>query len=257
MKIQRPTFQFRSRLKASAIHLLISLVVALAAAVLVFAVWYPWPYREISGGQGLFLLVVSVDLVLGPLLTFAIFDLAKGWRHLKRDLAVIGLLQLAALGYGIHTVFVVRPVALVFEVDRFRAISAMDVHRVELPKAPEAYRQLPLDGPWLLGTRRPEAGSERNEAIFMGITGIDVAQRPTLWQPYERSKADAVARARPASALFKQYPAQRAELEALFRDLKVSAADIRFLPLQARLSWVVLLNGGGDVIGFAPVDGFF
>ena len=46
-------------------------------ALLVFAVWYPYPYREISGGRDLFLLVVAVDVVLGPLITFAVFNRAK------------------------------------------------------------------------------------------------------------------------------------------------------------------------------------
>lgn len=39
------------------------------AATLVFAVWYPYPYREISGGRSLFEMVVAIDVVMGPLLT--------------------------------------------------------------------------------------------------------------------------------------------------------------------------------------------
>ena len=48
---------------------------------------------------------------------------------------MIGVLQLAALVYGLHTVYIVRPVAMVFEVERFRLVTANDVLLDELPKA--------------------------------------------------------------------------------------------------------------------------
>lgn len=41
---------WRDRLRASGIHLGISLGIAL----LVFALWYPYPYRDISGGESFF-----------------------------------------------------------------------------------------------------------------------------------------------------------------------------------------------------------
>ena len=40
---------WKTRLKAAALHLGISLLIAGCAAWLVFGVWYPYPYREISG----------------------------------------------------------------------------------------------------------------------------------------------------------------------------------------------------------------
>ena len=82
-------FQWRSRLRAAAIHLALSVAVAGLAGLLVFALWYPYPYREISGGRELFLLVVAVDIVIGPLITFAVFNRAKPVAELRRDLAVV------------------------------------------------------------------------------------------------------------------------------------------------------------------------
>ena len=122
-----------------------------------------------AGGRDLFLLVTSVDVVLGPLLTFAVFNLAKGWKHLRRDLAVIGVIQMAALVYGLHTVYIVRPVALVFEVDRFRLVTATDVHEPELPKALPAYRSLPLTGP--VAARHPGAASRAHEHTDADLHG--------------------------------------------------------------------------------------
>lgn len=105
---------WKGRLRASGIHLGLSLGIAALAAVVVFGLWYPYPYREISGGRSLFMLVVSVDVVMGPLITLVIFNRAKPRRELMVDFSVVALLQLAALSYGMWTVFVARPVHVVF-----------------------------------------------------------------------------------------------------------------------------------------------
>jgi hypothetical protein len=99
-------------------------------------------------------------------LTFAVFNRAKGWRHLRWDLAIIGVVQLAALAYGLYTVALVRPVAMVFEVDRFRVVTAADVPPEDLRKARPPYDALSWTGPPLLATRAPEPGAERNDALF-------------------------------------------------------------------------------------------
>ena len=149
----------RPRAYAAGLHLLISAAVAGLAAVLVFFVWYPGAFRHMAGGRDLFLLVTAVDVVIGPVLTFAVFNRAKGKRHLSRDLAVIALLQIAALVYGLHTVYIARPVAMVFEVERFRLVSANDVLVEELPKALPEFRELSLTGPQ--ADRRPPARNGR------------------------------------------------------------------------------------------------
>ena len=87
---------FIERLQASGVHLALSLLVASTAFALVYFVWFPNDYWEMAGGRELFWLVVSVDIVLGPLVTLAIFNPGKGWRRLKWDLVVVATLQLAA-----------------------------------------------------------------------------------------------------------------------------------------------------------------
>ncbi len=143
-----------------------------------FGLWYPGPFRALAGGRDLFLLVTSVDVVLGPVLTFAVFNRAKPRRELRRDLAIIGLLQLAGLAYGLNTVYAARPVAMVFEVDRLRLVTAVDVAVEELPKALPQYRELPITGPWLLAARAPKGIEEHNDALFKGLAGSDISSRP-------------------------------------------------------------------------------
>ena len=248
----------RNRARAAGIHLLISAAVAVVAAGLVFGVWFPGIYREVAGGRDLFMLITSVDVVLGPLLTFAVFNLKKGWPHLRRDLAVIGVIQLAALVYGLITVYGARPVAMVFESDRFRVVSVAQVAMDELPKARPEYRSLPLSGPWLLGARAAQPGDEANDALFQGLRGIDRAQRPQFWQPYADSTADALARARPLAALLAKYPALAADVKAKLQSLKVDEASAKFLPLIGRGGdWVVILDSAGQLVHYVPVEGFF
>jgi hypothetical protein len=246
------------RARAAGIHLLISGLVAALAAALVFGVWYPHIYRLVAGGRDLFLLITAVDVVLGPLLTFAVFNLKKGRPHLRRDLAVIGLIQLSALVYGLYTVHGARPIAMVFEVDRFRVVTASQVLVSELPKALPEYRQLPIFGPWLLGSRAPRR-EENNDAIFMAVeSGIDRSQRPLFWQPYEQSIADVLSRARPLALLLSKRaelaPAVRAEL----KELKLDENSVKFLPLIGRGGdWVVVIDSAGQLVHYIKADGFF
>lgn len=247
----------RSRAKAAAWHVLVSAAIAALAATLVFAFWYPGPYRLFSGGQSLFFLLTGVDVVMGPLLTFVVFDLKKGWPHLRRDLAVIGALQFTALVYGLYTVYEARPIAMVFEVDRFRVIAAVDVYTPELDKARPEYRSLPATGPWLLGTRAARAGQEQADALFKGVAGVDIGQRPIFWQPYADSMKDAAARARPVERLLKQYPQRESELRKRLLKMKADPSTARFLPLVARGDWVAILDTTGVLLGYLQVDGFF
>ena len=123
---------WRIRVRAALIHLGASITVAAVVATMVFAFWYPGAYRSFSGGTELFLLVVGVDLGLGPLITLVIFDRRKPIKELKRDVAVVVVLQLAALVYGLNMVSISRPVVLALEEDRFRVVPAINGGRQPL-----------------------------------------------------------------------------------------------------------------------------
>lgn len=254
---EMPADSLRQRFRAAGLHLAASLAVAAIAAGLVFGLWYPGAFRVLSGGQSLFLLVVTVDVIVGPLLTFTVFNRAKPARELRRDLAVIAVLQLAALGYGLHIVHEARPVAMVFEVDRFRVLTTEDVALLELPEALPAYRELPQDGPWLLAARVPSA-AENTDALFGAVNGVDTGQRPMFWQPYDvAAKARAIARARPVVQLLDHDPAHANAMRASLASFGVDASTARFLPVVARTEAVAVLDPAGDIRGYLYVDGFF
>jgi hypothetical protein len=245
------------RLKAASLHLCGSLVVASLSAALIFFLWFPGEYRAMAGGQDLFFLIVSVDVVLGPLLTFAVFNKLKPWAVLRRDLLVILALQLAALFYGTYTLFLARPVAMVFESTRFRMVTAVQVVETELPQALPSYRHLSWTGPLLLGTREPVDADEQFKALELGLNGFDVGLRPSFWSDYETSVPDIKAAARPVALLQQKYPDAKVAIDEVFKRASVDPQVGLFFPVIARKEWVMLMSPEAKVLGYLMLDGFF
>lgn len=252
-------FEWRPRLRAASIHLALSAVVASLAAFLVFGLWYPRPYGEISGGSELFRLVVVVDVVLGPLITFAVFNRAKPLKELRRDLAIVVCLQLAGLAYGLWSVQQARPVYLVHEIDRFRVIHQSDIPLELLDRAPPGLAEMPWAGPTLLGLRPFRDDNERVEFTMAALGGVHLGARPDLWRPYAASHQDVLASARPVATLKARFPDAAAEIDTLLAKAGVREPQAVYLPLIGRKAegWSVLLDAStAAVIGFLPLDSF-
>ena len=121
-------FPLREKLGATLAHLLLSAAAVGTLLYLAMQVWYPGFLFETDGGwQGL-RIVVLVDLVLGPLLTFVVFK--RGKKGLLMDLSLIALLQVAALFGGGWVVYAERPLALVLYEGRFFSVTAGDYEDV-------------------------------------------------------------------------------------------------------------------------------
>ena len=251
-------FQWKDRLRASGIHFCISLAVATLAALLVFLVWYPYPYREVSGGRELFLILVSVDVVLGPLITLMIFNRSKPRKELVRDLAIVGLIQLSALAYGMWTVSVARPVHMAFEFDRFRVIHAVDVPLELMDQAPPELQSLPLFGQSVLAVRPFRNAQERYEATMAALQGVHLGARPDLWQTYPQAQMRVLLIAKPAAQLKERFPEQADLIDAAITRTGQSVESLVTLPLVSRsIYWTVLLDAASaDVVGFIALDSF-
>lgn len=249
---------WKDRFKAAGIHLGISLGIAALAAALVFLVWYPYPYGAISGGRELFLILITVDVILGPLITLAIFNRAKPRSELRRDLAIVGLIQLAALGYGLWTVSLARPVHLVFELDRFRVVHAVDVPSDLMDKVPAGIDALPLSGPTLLSVRTFRDRSEEAEATLVALQGIALGARPDLWQSYEAGRTQVLQAAKPAAQLKARFADRASEIDATLVRAGRKPETTAYLPLAGRkIFWTVFVDpASAEVVGFMPIDSF-
>lgn len=249
---------WKDRLRAASIHLGLSAAVAALAALLVFGLWYPFPYREVSGGRELFTLVVVVDVLLGPLITLSIFDRRKGWSVLRRDLAVVALVQLAALGYGLWTVYAARPVHLVFELDRFRIVHAIDIADELRGKAAPGVDVEPLWGPTLLSVRPFKDGQEKLDVTLAALNGVHIGARPDLWQTYAKARDQVLTEARPVAQLRQRFQPQQALIDQAVQASGRSVEQLRYVPLIARkLFWTVLVDAStAEVVGYLPLDSF-
>lgn len=256
--IIRAMQNWKHRARAGGIHLGMSLLVALAAAALVFGVWYPYPYRDLSGGRNLFLLVVAVDVVIGPLITLIIFNPAKPRRELITDLGMVAVLQIAALCYGLWTVHAARPVHLVFEYHRLAVVHASDIEPEELSKAPATLRSLPNAGPTLLSLRPFHDANEQYESIMLATSGRAQAAQPALWQPWEQAREAIVQESQPLESLRARYPNHAAEIDVAVARSGVAAAQLRTLPILDRdQSWTALIDTAtAKPVAFVPLDSF-
>ena len=178
-----------SRWRASGIHFLLSAAVATAVLAFMLSVWYPRPLFEAAGGDRLIFILVAVDVTIGPLITLIIFKAGK--EGLKLDLAVIATLQLAALAYGMHTVYVARPVYLVFTKDRFELVSAADLEADDLKKARPEFDHLPLGRPKYIAAVPPSDREARQKLLTESLRGKDLQMHPQYYVPYEQEVPNA------------------------------------------------------------------
>jgi hypothetical protein len=244
-----------NRWKAAAIHLGISAAIGISVVALMLALWYPQHYFAAMGGDTLIMLLIGVDVVIGPLITLIIFDPKK--KNLRFDLAVIALLQSAALAYGCGVMFKARPVYNVFVVDRFEVIAANAVDDESREKAKPDFRGLSLTGPKLAGALEPTDPKRQLDIVMSAAGGgNDLSNFPDLFVPYDDVKARAGQAARPLAELVRHQP-QDAPVVRSFVAASGRAEDaMGYLPMKARNRdmAVVVDRKTGDVVGIVPVN---
>lgn len=246
--------------RAALIHLCISAMVAALTAWLVLRLWYPPPYDELSGGRGLFLLLMSADLVCGPLLTLVLFNPVKPTVQWRVDLILIVSLQLGALGYGMNQVAIARPVFLAFEGNRFRVVQASDIDSRLLVEAPPELATLGYKSPRLIGTRLASpTDPEFPRSVQLSLQGIPPAFRPARWLPYAQQRAQVLAELKPLALLKQKNSAHTDMVNRVIDESHLPEDQLGYLPLvQDQITdWVVVV-GRGDALpkAYLHLDGW-
>lgn len=251
-----PVWKFK--LQCTVIHLLVSVLVAAGAAWLIFGIWYPFPLWALLAVGPIFGLAVVADVVCGPLVTAVLANPAKSVKERVVDFSLVGALQLAALAWAIHTVYVVRPVAVVFEVDRFVVVSANEVIASELGKSAVPVSRLPMFSRLMLGTRDRRADDDFLQSVEMSLAGLGPAMRPSWWVPFSQVQDKMAQRMQPVAQLTQARPAAAAEIEKAIHTAGLPADQLWFLPFTSSRNkdWVVLMNKQQKMLAYAPVDGF-
>ena len=245
----------RARLRAGFIHLAISAAVAAAVFLPIYFFWYPDVLYDYAGGRDLFALLVGVQLVIGPLLTTIVYIPGK-W-GMRFDLWVIGLLQVAALAYGVHALFESRPAYIVFVKDRFELVRANDYPAGMLDR-PESARwaSLPWTGPKIIAARLPTDPKEKLQVMLEAIAGVDVHLKPKYYVPYDEARSQARAKGEPISSLRARNPGRTAEIDSLLGSLGRAESGVRFLPLRAgRVDLTVVIDAkSGEILRISSLE---
>ena len=120
------------RFKAFSIHLISSATVLALILGGLYLGWYRWPGWYLTDVSKVVLVMIGVDVVLGPTLTFIIANKNKPRRELTRDLAVIVIVQLCALLYGSASLWNGRPICYAYSEGFLQLVQAYDISADEM-----------------------------------------------------------------------------------------------------------------------------
>lgn len=225
------------RLKFFLGHLVISFFIALIVVGVVFFVWYPYPLAKAVGVTHIFLMMLAIDVIIGPLLGLLVYK--EGKKTLKMDLGVIILIQLSALSYGVFSIAKGRPVWLAYYVDDFQVIRNNEILDQDIEKALPQYQQPSWLKPQFVGVEFATDKKIRSDDMFAEVLGgISLAQKPERYVPLDKVKNQIQQRAQKLE-LLKQFNDQQSVHKVL---AKYPQADA-FVPLKATaVDMTVLIN---------------
>jgi hypothetical protein len=180
----------RFRLRAFGLHLLGSATALTLILGGLYLGWYRWPGWYLSSVLHVVGILVMVDVVIGPTLTLIIANPNKHRRELTRDIGMIIVVQLIALGYGAVTLWGGRPLYYAFSVNSLDMVQASDI---EAPERNLALQQNPTFAPHWYSLPRwiwaplPRDRDEANKIVTGTIFGgADVTDMPRYFKPWEQ-----------------------------------------------------------------------
>lgn len=175
---------------AAAKHSLVTIGCAVVTYVLVFYVWYPDVFSHLMSGTKLFLLLLAVEVVLGPCISLVIFNPAKSRRELFFDYLIVGSIQFGALAYGVASVMDSRPVYVVLVKDRLEVVSAAELEESDLLEASsQNFSEVSWSGLKFICVRAPRDAVERERLLFEEIPlGKDVQHLPRFYRECDKGE---------------------------------------------------------------------
>lgn len=234
-----------SKFKATSIHLGISLVLFLTLANIIYFMWYPQPYFSSSGGWQGMRLIAAVDLVLGPALTFVIFNPAKSLRAIRFDYSIIAIIQISAIVYGMYATYTQRPIAIVYDDGLFQPVIAemLEDQDIGINRIP----MLSQNNPPLVYSREAKDKSEAAGIVTWAfVGGVPKHGLAFLFEPLSENIEKLSKKKEINLKQLKQSKASFNELNHLLTKNNLSEHDIIIAPFTARYgsAWLVFAADG-------------
>lgn len=245
--------------KLASVHLTISITIACLVAFAVFKCLYPWPFSSVLGVTHIFIILISIDVICGPILTFFVANPKKSNTETTIDLTIIGCIQITALLFGLNTIYQARPVANIFEQDRFVLVQANEVQTQLFQEALSSFQSLPTTGILTLATREPRDIDEKLESLDLSLEGIEPSLRPNWWINFDQTqRKKALQRSGSIKNLIQKHPEKKSMIVKSIKKLGIKQENVRFLPFVSlkALDWVVLLDKDANILGYLHLDAF-
>lgn len=176
------------RWRAFGWHLAASFLVLSGIIAALYVGWYRWPGWYLTGAETIVAMLVLVDVGIGPLATLIVTTPHKPRAVWRRDIAVILLVQLAALGYGSHSLWNGRPLVVAYSENQIAYLQALDFKDAAIGDARSSGATVIPEWYWTLRwvwAPLPASLEERRRFIELFFTtGEDVTLFPKYYRPW-------------------------------------------------------------------------
>ncbi len=217
------------RTKIALRNLYISQALIFAFLIFAYFIWFPHSFSKLGGFSETALMLIFVDLVLGPLLVFIIYK--KGKKYLTFDMNVLLSIQLFAFAFGAHSLFLKHPAYAVFTVDRFTLANVSQLY----PRLPwlTQFKSSFFSSPQFVVAQSPNNAKARNALMFnILLKGEpDINERPELFEPFEKHLDAIFAKSIPLNLLFQNNKTKK-KLASFYKQYGGKANDYAYFPLM-------------------------
>lgn len=240
-----------SRFSASGVHFLISLTLFSLLFLTIITQWYPQPLFSAAGGWQGIKIVAFIDLVLGPVVTLAIYNPLKSKKTLFTDMSIIVLIQFSALAYGVITIYSQRPVALVFWENRFYTIEAKSLtnQNIELDKLNQFPKK---NGITFVYAEYPKKLSEKKAMLDLILNSkVSPIEQLNLYRPINTHLKDIFTHSLNINKVLSANNSMSEQLQAILKQTKSQQKDLYYQMLESKYQNIILVfNQQADLIGF-------
>jgi hypothetical protein len=226
------------RLKAFGIHLLSSATALSLVLGLLYLGWYRWPGWYLADAAHLVLVMIGVDVVLGPLTTMIVARSTKPRRVLARDIAIIVAVQLCALGYGSVSLWQGRPLYFAFSETILQMVQAYDIDDDEWS---QGIRQNPELAPhwyslprWIWAPLPPDLQEQKKIIVSTLTGGDDVISMPRYFKHWEQGLSDLRARLKKVDDVAYFSKPEKKTLSERMRAAGLATDQLNAMPLTGR-----------------------
>ncbi|HEX4051899.1 MAG TPA: hypothetical protein VHY19_13585 [Steroidobacteraceae bacterium] len=200
--------------------------------------WYRWPGWYIADAGSIALMLIGVDVTLGPLLTLIVARSTKPRAELVRDIGIIASVQICALAYGAVSLWSGRPLYYAFSQNVLQLVQASDfsTHELQLARQQhDALRPHWYSLPRWIWAPLP-ADPEEAGKIMMSVLhgGDDVIAMPRYFKQWPQGLPSLRKQLKPVKSVGYFSPGQKQALSERMRALGLDPTQDNAIPLTGR-----------------------